>query len=127
MISPQPKPKSRATVKARHKREEAKVMRVIRAACVARDGHCRLLFGVPMNGDTYDRAGLDACGLRSEWAHLEEKRRFKTRGMTPAHRHTTAGSVMLCDVHHHMVDAHELQPFFLSALGADGPIAWERQ
>ena len=126
-ISPQPKPEPIARVKRRHKREEAKLARIVRDACVERDGFCRLFSGTYTKGDTQSGPDLDYCGSRwSEWAHLEDKRRFKTRGMAPEERHTTRDSCMLCNRHHPLYDAREITLTFLSELGADGSIAWER-
>jgi hypothetical protein len=45
------------------------------------------------------------CHGVSEWAHLGDKKRFKTRGQAPEIRHTTAGSLMLCQKHHADYDA----------------------
>lgn len=124
----QPKPEPIARTKRRNAREEAKLKRIIRDACVLRDGFCRLFSGTYVHGDTQHGPGLDYCGAKSTWAHLEDWRRFKTRGMEPEERHTTMGSCMLCDRHHHMYDVEKsITVTFLSERGADGPIVWERR
>jgi hypothetical protein len=116
---------SHAKVKARNKRVEAKLARMVRSACVERDGYCRL--SNLKQGEWVYGSFKKRCDGPSEWAHLEEKRRFKTRGQPAEQRHTTASSVMFCAVHHQEYDAHQFSIRFLSELGADGPIAWERR
>jgi hypothetical protein len=119
----QPKPEKRARVKARNRREAAKIVRQVRAACVARDGYCRY------GAERFRRrgwSGFDDCQGESQWAHLDYYRRFKTRGREPAYRHNTANSCMLCARHHQQYDERKLNYTCLSDLGADGPIAWER-
>ncbi len=90
-----PKPEPRKRMKARAKRTEAAIIRAVRAACVARDGYCRA-------------SDLGGCYGPSEWAHAPWWTRAKTRGMKPELRHTTAGSMMLCQKHHADVDGHRL-------------------
>jgi hypothetical protein len=91
----------------RKQRAERKVATSVRAQCVARDGYCRLM-------------GLDVCEGPSEWAHLGDKKRFKTRGQAPEVRHTTAGSFIACRRHHRAYDAGVIQIEVRSDLGADG-------
>lgn len=94
-----PEPLKRA--KARRKRQEAKVVKSVRAQVEARDGLCRLY------RDAYLQRRFLAAGMcegASEWAHLGDMRRFKTRGKAPELRHTTAGSLMLCTKHHQDYD-----------------------
>lgn len=108
--SPQPKPASRKQVKAKATRAERQVIKSVRERCVERDGYCRL-------------AGMTErlrCFGRSEWAHLNESRRFKTRGMAPEDRHTTEGSLMLCNAHHQAYDSHHISIMPLTDRGADG-------
>jgi hypothetical protein len=90
-----PKPEPRKRVKARKDRAETTVKQRVRAACVARDGDCRL----------QDAVILGLCSGESEWAHMGQKRRARTRGMDPEVRHTTAESLMLCTFHHQAYDA----------------------
>ena len=111
-MTPCPKPQPRKKVKARRARVESKVAQAVRALVAARDGDCRLRV-------------LDFGGCRgeSEWAHLNENRRFLTRGMAPEKRHSTEGSLMLCTGHHDRLDGRarpriDIQP--LSSHGADG-------
>jgi len=126
MLSPQPKGRKRVTVQRANRRVAAKIVRQVRAACVERDGHCRLFFGDHLHGDTQVGEGLDYCGVRSEWAHLGEKRRFKTRGMPPEERHTVQDSLMLCDLHHDLYDGRTLNITALSDRGANGPLEFRR-
>lgn len=103
---------SRAAAKARADRAEAKQIQAVRAKCVRRDGYCRFSGG-----------SVGPCSGRSEWAHFDEHRRFKTRGMDPAERHSTAGSFMACTGHHRAYDAHEMTVSAIDqTLGADGPL-----
>ena len=91
-----PKPEPLKRVRGRKTRAESKVKKSVRAQCVERDGHCRACLRL---------RGLYAeCFGPSEWAHLDERKRFKTRGMAPEKRHTTADSLMLCKRHHDMYD-----------------------
>lgn len=85
------------------RRQAAKVVKSVRAQCVERDGYCRLA-----QWPSSDRlfSGLtNTCVGPSEWAHLGEHKRFKTRGQPATRRHTTAGSLMLCTRHHRDYDA----------------------
>lgn len=107
-----PKPDTRKREKGRKDRVEKLTKTQVRAIVADRDGYCRAE-GVQW-----------ACFGRSEWAHLEGTRRCLTRGMAPTTRHTTAGSMMLCVVHHGLYDAHNLKLEFLSTRGADGPVQW---
>jgi hypothetical protein len=120
---PQPKPKPRASIKRANARVAAKIVRAVRAACVERDGACRIDF------DTWWMRSHDlgACSYGSEWAHLEDHRRFKTRGKPAEERHTTRGTCMLCSKHHAMYDIDKsLTVEFMTDRGADGPLAWRR-
>jgi hypothetical protein len=105
-----PKPEPIQRTKRRKLRVETLVKQKVRARCVERDGDCRLqrtaLFG--------------PCSGESEWAHLGEKKRARTRGMPPEQRHTTQGSLMLCTGHHRMYDAGRLGIEPLTPDGADG-------
>ncbi len=83
-------------------------MKAVRAICVERDGYCRLM-------------GLTPCDGPSEWCHLEEKKRARTRGMSPEKRHTQDFSMMACRKHHQMYDTGEIQ-IAMTEKGADGPI-----
>lgn len=92
------KPETRKRVKGRKQRRAARVVKSVRAQCVERDGYCRVAAQF-----------MDAkCEGVSEWAHLGDKRRFKTRGRAPESRHTTAGSLMLCTAHHRAYDQRRL-------------------
>ena len=88
-----------------------------RARTVARDGHCRLA----------DTPGFGPCHIASEWAHLEGKRRYKTRGLPPEQRHSTAWSAMLCKWHHDAYDAHDIECEAVTSRGANGPLRWSRE
>jgi hypothetical protein len=122
----QPRPEPQKRVKARSKRETAKIVRMVRAACVDRDGRCRYANDVHVAALDDGRACITACEGESEWAHLEDKQRFKTRCQLPLERHTTQHSAMLCSRHHELYDRGYLSLRFLTDLGADGPLAWER-
>ena len=114
-----PKPTPRRILKARRKRRAAKVVKSVRAQCVARDGFCRI------SRPAMDLAGrpLGDCAGPSEWAHMAAARRWKTRGQAPEVRHTTAGSLMLCRGHHNAYDReHTLEIVPLTTQGANGPL-----
>lgn len=104
------RPKAGPTARARAKRRRAEqpVAAIVRAKCVERDGYCRLM-------------GLSPCSGPSEWAHLEEKKRARTRGMAPEERHRTTHSLMACKGHHEQYDAGAIQ-IAMTPKGADGTI-----
>lgn len=100
------KPEHRARRKARKQRAASKVVASVRQQCVERDGDCRIGEWENNPDDWHCQALIDEpwCEGRSEWAHLGNKKRFKTRGQAPEVRHTTAGSLMLCTKHHQDYD-----------------------
>lgn len=102
----------------RKRRLEKKVIDVVRAACVERDGWCRIGKNLTV--------GLGACGGPSEWSHLGQFKRAKTRRMEPEIRHDTRHTAMLCAVHHDRYDAHDFDIEELTDRGADGPLAYVR-
>lgn len=108
--------------KAKKRRLESKILHMVRLHDVMRDGHCRFAQDAEALGDSLGRHRC--CAGESQLAHLENKRRFKTRGMPPELRHTTAGTAMLCERHHDAYDDRELRLTFLSNSGADGEIRW---
>lgn len=109
-----PKHLPRRIVKGRKLRMATAVIRTVRAYDVERDGYCRLSSATALVGP---------CEGESEWAHLEEHRRFNTRGQAPQQRHTTAGTAMFCTRHHQDYDAHSIgiQPTN-EVKGADGTL-----
>ncbi len=113
------KPTPRRIEKARRKRREGAVVKSVRPQVVVRDGYCRMA-----------NKGLGPCGGNSEWAHLGESKRFKTRGMEPELRHTTAGSLMACTTHHTAYDKGRgdgrLHIKELTERRADGPLRFTR-
>lgn len=109
-----PKPEPLKRTKRRKLHVEALVKQKVRALCVERDGDCRL----------HGAAGF-TCSGESEWAHLGEKKRARTRGMKPEQRHTTAGSLMLCTGHHRAYDAGALRIEILTMAGADGLLRFQ--
>jgi len=111
-----PKGRTRKQAKATRDRMEAKVKAAVRAACVERDGYCRM--------DRHDAAG--PCDGITEWAHLGEWKRAKTRGLPPEERHHTKGSVMLCRRHHRMYDSGEIVIEY-GPDGANGPLTLWRK
>jgi len=110
-----PKPEPRKRTKGRKGREESKVKRVVRAACVERDGYCLVL-----------KLDLPGCGGPSEWAHFAGHRRSETRGMAPERRHDTRFSGMLCRRHHKAEEANRFRVVYHTAKYADGPVSWEQ-
>jgi len=123
------KPGPTAKYRAKRKRAEAPVAKFVRAQCVDRDGDCRVC-DWENNPDDYHADDLEFVDdltfpNPSEWAHLGEKTRAKTRGMKPEARHTTEDSVIFCKVHHDRYDGRQKPRMFvksLTALGANGPL-----
>lgn len=112
-----PKPETRKRTKARLKRQAAAIEKLVRLLVGHRDGDCRI-------GTT--TALLGPCDGESEWAHLENSRRFKTRGQPAEVRHTTAGTCRLCTKHHAMYDREKtLAIEFLTDKGADGTMRFQ--
>jgi hypothetical protein len=105
--------------KGRKRRAEAKQVKTVRPLCVERDGHCRVRRDVGVM--------LGGCEGPSEWAHLNEKQRWKTRKMDAEERHTTGGSLMACKKHHDQIDNRRKPRLYADACGpkgADGPLHW---
>ena len=130
---PVPKGTPRAVEKGRKDRTERRVKKSVRQQCVARDGYCRLgnsIWGLLDQRDRFIGNGFAfSCSSdnvkRSEWAHFGDKRRARTRGQTPEARHTTAGTLMLCQAHHEQYDGKAKPRLFITALsrkGCDGPL-----
>jgi hypothetical protein len=117
-LSALPKPTPRVLVKGRSDRAEAKVKKAVRAACVARDGHC--LVGTRVLGVSAE------CRGESEWAHLAGHRRSQTRGLPPERRHQSRFTAMLCTRHHDQEEHKGWRVVYRTAEYADGPVGWER-
>ena len=120
----QPKPEARKRVKARRKRQAAKVVKSIRAQCVERDGSCRFESWEDHPDDFHSDALEGICDGPAEWAHLGAQKRFKTRGQPPTHRHTTAGSLIVCRAIHRAYDEGRIAIEPQTELGADGPLTF---
>lgn len=108
-----PKPEPLKRVRGRKTRAESKVKKSVRAQCAERDGHCRM----------HDVR----CQGPSQWAHLGDAKRFKTRRMDPTVRHTVEGSLMLCELHHDQYDGRRkprLHITPLSSAGANGALVF---
>lgn len=88
-----PKPEPRDRQKRRRRRAEGAVVQTVRATCVERDGYCRI-----------EGCGLGPCEGPSEWAHLGDRRRFRTVGMPAEERHTAEDSLIMCRRHHGLYD-----------------------
>lgn len=123
------KGRSRKSLKAAEDRAEAKVKKAVRAACVERDGACRI--ATPLGHDvlqTYPVL-LTMCDGPSQWAHMHTHRRSQTRGQDPEQRHTTAASLMLCQRHHDQYDGRQRPRLLITRLshkGANGPLKFRR-
>jgi hypothetical protein len=122
-----PKPTKRKAIKARQDRHEAAVIKAVRAACVERDGYCRV-----RQSHHYDKILLDLdlleCAGSSQFTHLPPKTRAATRNMAPEERHGTAWTIQACRRHHDMIDGRQRPRIVVRCLtpdGADGPIAVE--
>lgn len=104
---------SQKTLNGRADRAEKKTKTQVRAECVNRDEYCRVS----------SMAHRTPCRGRSEWTHLEHKRRCFTRGMKPTDRHSTVWTCQMCEGHHDEYDAHLFDVHFIDEeRGADGPI-----
>lgn len=118
-----PTAKARATKATRDARYASSVRKIV----ADRDGACRIGDWENNPEDIHCDSvtgeggwpGLP-CGGLSEWAHLGDKKRFKTRGLPPEERHTPAGSLMLCAQHHDDYDEGRLQ-----IIGGDAELALE--
>lgn len=95
-----------AKSRAKRMRAESPVKKSVREQVSERDGFCKL-------------AAVSPCQGVSEWAHV--LKRAQTRGMKPEQRHTTAGSMKACTLHHRLYDAGRL-PIAMTELGMNGPI-----
>jgi hypothetical protein len=116
------KPEPRKRVKGRKQRHAAKVVKSVRAQCVERDGYCKA--GAAIRTQPWlESQRLGTCEGVSEWAHLGDKKRFKTRGQAPEIRHTTAGSLMLCTKHH---DDYDEGRMAIDGDDANLPLKFER-
>jgi hypothetical protein len=113
------KPEPRKREAARRKRQAVKVIKAVRSQCVDRDGFCR----VWRDDDGAECPADSGCIGTSEWAHLGDKKRFKTRGQAPELRHTTAGSLMLCTKHHQDYDQGRM---VIDGDDANLPLKFER-
>ncbi len=113
--SRKPKPGPTAKHRAKRRRAESPVVKTVRPQCVERDGYCKL---------TALSAWTGSCRGPSQWMHLGEKKRARTRGMKPEQRHTTAGSMMGCEFHHDLYDTGKIA-LGLTPEGANGPIRAE--
>lgn len=111
VTSSRPRKRKGVTARARaaKRRKEGPVVKSVRAECVKRDDYCRFM-------------GISPCEGPSEWCHMEEKQRFRTRGMAPEVRHTTTHSFMGCSRHHRLYDAGELRIFASQEYGANRPM-----
>jgi hypothetical protein len=110
---------TRKQEKGKAQRAEVKVKKSVREQCVDRDGPCRYAKDAPAQ---------HTCQGPSEWAHLGEKKRAKTRGQAPEVRHTTAGSLMLCRLAHARYDGRQRPRLGITAtnkLGADGTLRYK--
>ncbi len=124
-FAPQPKGLTRKRIKGRRQRHEAQVSKDIRSKCVDRDGYCRV-FSHP---DDVRIGNLGRCSGYSQWCHLGDLKRARTRGLPPEVRHTTAGSLQMCQSHHEAYDHGRMAilPAVVDApLDANGTLRFEK-
>jgi len=107
---PYAKPEPRKRTKRRRDRVESVVKSDVRAECVERDNYCRFS----------EHPALGECDGPSEWAHLEERMRSRTRGMQPTERHTRLWSIMLCRRHHNEFDGRARPRVEIESMSIDG-------
>lgn len=103
--------------KAKKDRAEAKVKKDVRAVVAERDGFCRLFSYADLPNRLFG-----ACEGESEWSHVGDFRRSKTRGMDPTVRHQSAHSVIFCTRHHVAYDQRKFVICYRTERGADGPL-----
>jgi len=118
---------------AAKRRAEQKVINAVRPIVAERDGYCRIVkdriyFATHMI-EGFDRGEgvlveLGPCAGFSEWAHLGEFKRFKTRKQAPELRHSTQHTAQMCSRHHRAYDANQFVIEELTPDGADGPLAY---
>ena len=124
-MPPIPKPEPRKRTKARKARTEAAVKKIVREACVVRDGHCLFLRRIE---ELRFVGWPPGCSGPSEWAHLPPWTRARTAKMPSEQRHSTRVSAMLCRTHHDHLDGRRRPRLILTPTtpdGADGPITAE--
>lgn len=107
-----------ARLRWRKKRKDDAVATKVREEVSLRDGYCRYGYDISP-GRRFSR-----CDGPSEWAHFGEHGRFKTLGMAPEERHTTAGSLMLCRFHHRELHLARLVIVAKTDRGCDGPLRY---
>ena len=91
----------------------------VRDRVIERDGHCR--YGKDVA--SHERS---ECRGPSEWAHINDWQRFKTRGRPPERRHATQGSMMLCQRHHELYDDGHIEIDYWEPHYCDGHVSyWE--
>lgn len=117
-----PKGEPRARVKRRQRREEAAVVRAVRAEVFGRDVICRVAVD---RSERWPHALVDVRICRGDLTLAHLLRRSATRRMAPRKRHTVDQCIVLCQRHHEMEERHELTWRYLTDRKADGPIAWE--
>ncbi len=116
-----------ARARAKRRRAEKPVADDVRARCVLRDGYCRArATSTKPYGDVLTvEVFMHVCEGSSQWAHLRGSTRAETRGMKPEQRHTTRGTLMLCQWLHDRYDGRAHPRLNIEALtdrGADGPL-----
>lgn len=121
---------------AKRKRAEGPVIKAVRAQCVERDGYCRIgsltadALGDYFAEELFVPALADGCSGPSEWSHIKDTSRAKTRNMKPEVRHRTAKSLMLCKYHHDCYDGRQRPRLLIeepTELGADGPLYFSQE
>lgn len=117
----QKKARTRINVKPKPRAERDQIA-AVRAACVARDGYCRIASDCvwPVDGPRY------SCEGPSQLMHMHAKRRSKTRNQAPAVRHDARYALMGCAFHHAEYDAHRLVITAQTRAGANGRLRYRR-
>lgn len=112
-----PKGPKRSTIQERKARAEAARIQIVRPQCVDRDGFCRL---------STVQALFGSCIGVSEWAHLWDKKRCFTRGMSPEQRHDAMWTAQFCTRHHTDEERKRIRLDALTQRGADGQLRVRR-
>lgn len=115
-----PKGPTRAELKGTEDYREQQIIKRNRAACVRRDGFCRIGHwgesAIKLFGECYGT---------SQWNHFDK--RSLTRNEPPEDRHATWRTGMLCGTHHDLIDTHKILFRYLTPKGADGLMAFWKQ
>ncbi len=125
------KPGTMANARAKRKRADDSVAKLVRAKCEMRDGYCRIGMDEAGIGEVTQTTMVvyPDCAGPSQWTHMHSRRRSQTRNQAPEVRHDSQHSFMACKRHHDQYDNRDKPRLYVTALtkaGADGPLKFRR-